>query len=95
MPMDRREQSLQLEKMDELKNKAALTKVVMESYDYAIDALKGLDAKTLSEPAKFANFTLTRLTIINKGFEHQSHHRGQCTIYIRLKGVKPPNEMLF
>ncbi len=84
-----------LEKMDELKNKAALTKVVMESYDYAIDAVKGLDADKLSEMVSMGKNSLSRLTLINKGFEHQTHHRGQCTIYLRMKGVTPPNEMLF
>jgi uncharacterized damage-inducible protein DinB len=84
-----------LEKMDEFKNKAALTKVVMESYDYAIDAVKGLDASKWSESIKMGNNSMSRLTMISKAFEHQTHHRGQCTIYIRMKGVTPPNEMLF
>ena len=26
---------------------------------------------------------------------HQTHHRGQTTIYLRMKGVTPPNEKLF
>nr|WP_324497299.1 DinB family protein [Haliscomenobacter sp.] len=30
-----------------------------------------------------------------KAFEYQTHHRGQTTIYIRLLGIKPPNEKLF
>jgi len=30
-----------------------------------------------------------------KAFEHQTHHRGQTTIYIRLVGLKPPGERLF
>lgn len=84
-----------LEKLDEYKTKASLTKVVMECYDYAIDAIQGLDASKLSEPVKMGNNQFSRLTWINKGFEHQTHHRGQCTVYMRLKGVTPPNEMLF
>jgi uncharacterized damage-inducible protein DinB len=30
-----------------------------------------------------------------KTFEHQTHHRGQTTIYIRTQGIKPPQEKLF
>jgi len=30
-----------------------------------------------------------------KTFEHQTHHRGQATIYIRLQGIRPPQEQLF
>jgi len=28
-------------------------------------------------------------------FMHQTHHRGQCTVYLRLVGVHPPAEKLF
>ncbi len=81
--------------MDEYKNKASLAKVVMESYDYAIDAVKNMDPSKFSESVKRGNFELSRITLVNKAFEHQTHHRGQCTIYLRLKGVTPPNEKLF
>lgn len=80
-----------LEKTEEFKTKAALTKVVMDSYDYVIEGIKALDAAKLEESVKGA----TRLTWINRAFEHQTHHRGQCTIYLRLKGAKPPAEKLF
>jgi uncharacterized damage-inducible protein DinB len=85
-----------LEKMDEFKTKAALTKIVMESYDFAINAIKGMDPKKMDEPIKFfGRFDTTRGGALSKGFEHQTHHRGQTTIYLRLKGVKPPAEKLF
>jgi len=54
-----------------------------------------MDALKLEESVKRGTFSETRLAWIQKGFEHQTHHRGQCTIYIRLQGTKPPNEMLF
>lgn len=84
-----------LEKSDEFKTKAELTKVVMESYDYAIDGLKSMDPAKFDEIVKRGNFEVTRLGWIMKAFEHQTHHRGQCTIYIRMKGITPPNEKLF
>ena len=84
-----------LEKMDEFKTKAALTKIVMESYDFAINAIKGLDPKKMDESVKFFGRDMTRAAALSKGFEHQTHHRGQATIYLRLKGVKPPPEKLF
>ncbi len=88
-------QGKQLEKMDEYKTKAALTKIVIESYDFAINAAKNVDLKKANEPVKFFSFNLTRGSAWSKGFEHQTHHRGQTTIYLRLKGVKPPQEKLF
>jgi uncharacterized damage-inducible protein DinB len=84
-----------LEKSDEFKNKAALTKVVMESYDFAIEGIKTMDVSKFDEIVKRGNFEVTKLGWIMKAFEHQTHHRGQCTIYLRLKGVTPPNEKLF
>lgn len=84
-----------LEKMDEFKNKAALTKLVMECYDFVIDGIKSMDVSKFDEMVKRGNFENNRLTWINKAFEHQTHHRGQTTIYLRLKGIQPPNEKLF
>jgi uncharacterized damage-inducible protein DinB len=84
-----------LEKMDEYKTKAALTKIVMDSYDFVINSVKGIDVKKMDEPVKFFGRDLSRAAALDKGFEHQTHHRGQTTIYLRLKGVKPPAEKLF
>ncbi|AQG81009.1 DinB family protein [Spirosoma montaniterrae] len=84
-----------LEKMDDLKTKAALTKVVMESYDFVIDGLKGLTDAQLAENVKMGNREIPRELAYAKAFEHQTHHRGQATVYLRMKGVKPPNEKLF
>lgn len=84
-----------LDKMDELKTKAALTKTVLDSYDFVIDGLKGLTDAQLSETVKMGKNEMTRELTFAKGFEHQTHHRGQATLYLRTKGIKPPNEKLF
>jgi len=89
------QQGKNLEKMDEYKTKAGLTKIVMESYDFVINSVKGMDLKKMDEQVKFFGRDLTRAAALEKGFEHQTHHRGQTTIYLRLKGVKPPQEKLF
>lgn len=78
------------------KTKEALSKVVMDSYDFVIAALKEFDESKIDEPVKMFNrFELTRGIAFYKAFEHQTHHRGQTTVYLRLKGIKPPNEKLF
>jgi uncharacterized damage-inducible protein DinB len=68
---------------------------VSESYDFAITGIKNLDASKLGEITGSGNFKQTRFAWILKAFEHQTHHRGQATIYIRLLGIRPPNERLF
>jgi uncharacterized damage-inducible protein DinB len=68
---------------------------VMASYDFAIEGIKNMDISKLEEKNKRGNFDETRFAWLLKAFEHQTHHRGQTTIYIRLLGIKPPNEKLF
>lgn len=85
-------QGKDLMKMDEFKTKTGLTKLVMESYDFMLNGLKTMNADKLKEKIQRPGITLTREAIIHNGFEHQTHHRGQTTIYLRLKGVTPPPE---
>ena len=75
--------------------KEATIKVVMDSYDFVINALKNMTAAQLQQNVSLEGHTVTRFGGFGKAFEHQTHHRGQTTIYLRLKGVTPPGEMLF
>lgn len=69
---------------------------VMASYDYAINAVKNSTISQWGDVKKlFGRFDETKFAIMNKAFEHQTHHRGQTTIYIRQLGIKPPEERLF
>ena len=68
---------------------------ITTSYDYCINAVKNSDVNKWFEKKKIFSFEETHFALMNKAFEHQTHHRGQTTIYIRLVGVKPPNEKLF
>lgn len=89
-------QGKNLEKMDEYKTKAALSKIVLEGYDFMIAAVKGFDLSKGGDALKLFNrFDTTKAGVFAAAFEHQTHHRGQTTIYIRMKGVKPPQEKLF
>ena len=89
-----------LEKNDQIKTKADLTKVVMDSYEYVIAGLREMNDKQLMDTCSIQlgpNFkpTMTKGEMINKLFEHQTHHRGQATQYLRAQGLTPPQEMLF
>jgi uncharacterized damage-inducible protein DinB len=69
---------------------------VTASYDYCINAVKNADVSKWGEKIKvFGGIETTRYDMIQKTFEHQTHHRGQTTIYIRVAGIKPPQEKLF
>ncbi len=76
--------------------KAAVTGAVMDSYDWVISTLQNMTPDQLQEITKFGKHdNITRGALFGKAFEHQTHQRGQTTIYLRLRGITPPAEQLF
>lgn len=88
-------QGRQLENSKSAQSADSVNYFVMASYDFAIEGIRNMDASKFLERTGRGNFMESRITWIMKAFEHQTHHRGQATIYIRLMGIKPPNEKLF
>ena len=84
-----------LEESKTAQTKDSVMYYVVASYDLAIDGLKKMNMAKLTEKIKFYMWEETRFALLLKGFEHQSHHRGQTTVYIRLLGIRPPQERLF
>lgn len=77
-------------------SKENVTNLVMEGYDFVINSIKTMTPAQLEEATKlFGQFEMTRGKALEKCFEHQTHHRGQTIIYLRLAGVTPPQEKLF
>jgi uncharacterized damage-inducible protein DinB len=91
--------SQNFEKSPALQNKDSVVMYVNSSYDAMINAIKNMDPNKLSETVSWnlagGKRTTTRLGWIMKAFEHQTHHRGQCTVYFRLQDIRPPAEKLF
>ena len=83
-----------LESIPSALTKDSVTYFVTLSYDYATQALENFDISKGYQYVKRGKFNETRIAWILKAFEHQAHHRGQTTIYIRALGLKPPNERL-
>lgn len=85
----------ELEKTSD-KSKSNVSTLVLASYDFVIDNAKKMSDAQLEETFKlFGRFDMSRKLALDKAFEHQTHHRGQTTVYLRLAGVKPPQEKLF
>ncbi|CAN5251778.1 hypothetical protein BH11BAC6_BH11BAC6_04460 [soil metagenome] len=84
-----------LEHSASAQNKDSVMYYVTNSYDYCINAVKSSDVNKWGEVKKVFGMDATRYALMIKTFEHQTHHRGQTTIYIRLLGIKPPQERLF
>lgn len=80
-----------LEQSPSAQTKDSVFYYVNASYDFAINAIKNMDASKLEEKVKERTLELTRFAWLLKAFAHQVHHRGQTAVYIRLVGLKPPN----
>jgi len=74
-----------------VKGKAAVIKILNDGYDMGMMAHKNLSAKQLDEIVSFFAGPMTRRQILILMHDHQTHHLGQLIVYLRLKGIKPPD----
>ncbi len=74
-----------------LASKKDIITVVTNAYDFAIIALQNFDAKSLTDNVKFFAGPMNKLQIINLIQDHQTHHRAQLLVYLRLNEIKPPS----
>jgi len=71
-------------------SKDSLLYYVTKSYDYCINSIISFNSNKWTETKMFSNATKTRYEFLVHAFEHQTHHRGQTAVYLRLMGIKPP-----
>ena len=72
-------------------NKQQVIDRLRMGYEYAENALKNFNKQTLSDSVTFFAGPMNRLQIINLLNDHQTHHRAQVLVYLRLNGIKPPD----
>lgn len=61
------------------------------AYDFAINAMENVDVLTAQKEFPWKqNLKLNKLQFLNLIQDHQSHHVGQLIVYLRLKGIQPP-----
>ena len=75
--------------------KASAIKALEQSFDYVVSVLPQITAEQLKRtwhiPSwKGRNDPDGRAMILNM-FVHTAHHRAQCEVYLRAKGIKPPD----
>ncbi len=71
-------------------NKDAILKIVAAAYDTGLAAHQRLSSAQLDEKVSFFAGPMTRRQILILMHDHQTHHVGQLILYLRLKGIKPP-----
>ena len=72
-------------------NKEATIKVLMAVYDYAIATLENFKPDHLSDTVSFFIKPMNKIQILNLLNDHQTHHRAQLVVYLRINGIKPPD----
>jgi uncharacterized damage-inducible protein DinB len=72
-------------------DKDATIKVLNAVYDYAIATLEKFKASQLSDTVSFFIKPMNKLQILNLLNDHQTHHRAQLIVYLRINGIKPPD----
>ena len=76
-------------------DKQSVQKMLEQSFDYVIDVLPRITPEQLKRtwhiPSwKGRNDPDGRAMVLNM-FVHTAHHRAQCEVYMRVKGIKPPD----
>ena len=76
-------------------DKQTVLKVLDQSFDYVIDVLPQITNEELKRTWHIPSWKGRtdpdgRAMIVNM-FVHTAHHRAQCDVYLRAKGIKPPD----
>jgi uncharacterized damage-inducible protein DinB len=72
------------------KSRKEIVQTLNASLAYIQDILNTFDASKLDEKVPFPAGELTKRQIIILLNDHQTHHRAQLLVYLRLKDEKPP-----
>ena len=71
-------------------NKAEVMRLLSESYGFAFRELEELDAKSLTREFPWRAGVMNKIQFLNLIQDHQTHHRAQAIVYLRLNQVVPP-----
>lgn len=78
-----------------LSDKESAVKFLEQSFDYVLDVLPKITPEELQRTWHIPSWKGRpdpdgRAMILNM-FVHTAHHRAQCEVYMRAKGIKPPD----
>jgi uncharacterized damage-inducible protein DinB len=70
--------------------RATLTAFLTASFDYGAEVIGSLSDAAAGETISFFNQKIVKRELCFRMLDHVAHHRGQMVIYLRLKGIVPP-----
>jgi hypothetical protein len=71
--------------------KDAIVQFLSSSFDFCNQAVAGMTPEKLDAVVGPPNRKMTGFEWLWAYFTHTAHHRGQLEVYLRLKGIKPPD----
>jgi len=71
--------------------KAAAIQYLRTTFDFCNQAVASMTPEKLDAVAGPANRKMTGFEWLWAYFTHTAHHRGQAEVYLRVKGIKPPD----
>ncbi len=72
-------------------SKKEILVIVEKTYNYALETLHHFKKENLLDTVKFFAGPMNKLQILTLLNDHQTHHRAQILVYLRLNGLKPPD----
>ena len=76
-------------------DKQSVLKMLEQSFDYVLSALPQITPQQLQRtwhiPSWKGRTDPDGRAMIFNMFVHTTHHRAQCEVYLRIKGIKPPD----
>jgi hypothetical protein len=72
-------------------DKDAILQFLSSSFDFCNQAVAGMTLEKLDAVVGPPNRKMTGFEWLWAYFTHTAHHRGQLEVYLRLKGIKPPD----
>lgn len=82
--------------MDKIKqgaSKKELIETLSKAFDYAEETVAQMTTQTLAEEIDYWGGHSAKRKIVLLLNDHQTHHRAQMIVYLRLNGIKPPDNI--
>jgi hypothetical protein len=74
-------------------DKTSVMQFLNDSFDFCNQAIAALSPEKLDAVAGPENRKMTGFEWLWAYFTHTAHHRGQLEVYLRMKGIEPPEYM--
>ncbi len=71
-------------------SKEEIVAYVTRAYNFAIESIRNMDPESLTKEFDWNNSKLNKIQFLNLIQDHQTHHRAQLLVYLRLNQVTPP-----